>query len=417
MAPERVPTSRAACGLDLLNFFIADVQTGFGPFVAVYLTARHWTQVDIGFALSLGTITAMVSQVPAGVLVDAMRGKREAVAAGIVAVGLSALLLAVWPQMLPVLVAQVLHGFASCVVTPAIAAVSLGLVGHVALGERLGRNARFAAFGNGIAAGVMGLLGSYVSEQSVFVLTAALCVPALATLPFINAAPVSATEPRIDRAGSNVGPAPLPPQTAQARRAELVALLTDRRLLVFTGCVALFHLSNAAMLPIAAGEVTEQEGTHASLIIAACIMVPQAVLALLSPWVGRTAELRGRRPLLLLGWVALPLRGVLLAVLPNPFLLVAIQSLDGISGAVFGVLVPLIAADLTRGLNRFNLCIGVFGLAAFAGAAVSTTLAGWIADAVGEPAAFLSLALAGAAGTALVWLAMPDTRHPADPVG
>jgi len=140
-------------------------------------------------------------------------------------------------------------------------------------------------------------------------------------------------------------------------------------------------------------------------------------LALLSPWVGRTAELRGRRPLLLLGWVALPLRGVLLAVLPNPFLLVAIQSLDGISGAVFGVLVPLIAADLTRGLNRFNLCIGVFGLAAFAGAAVSTTLAGWIADAAGEPAAFLSLALAGAAGTALVWLAMPDTRHPADPVG
>jgi MFS family permease len=116
MAPERVPgTSRATRGLDLLNFFIADVQTGFGPFVAVYLTARHWTQVEIGFALSLGTITAMVSQVPAGVLVDAMRGKREAVAAGIVAVGLSALLLAAWPVLLPVLVAQVLHGFASCV--------------------------------------------------------------------------------------------------------------------------------------------------------------------------------------------------------------------------------------------------------------------------------------------------------------
>ena len=417
MTPERVPTSRATRGLDLLNFFIADVQTGFGPFVAVYLTARHWTQVDIGFALSLGTITAMISQVPAGVLVDTMRRKREAVAAGIVAVGLSALLLAVWPQMLPVLVAQVLHGFASCVVTPAIAAVSLGLVGHVALGERLGRNARFAAFGNGIAAGVMGLLGSYVSEQSVFVLTAALCLPALATLPFIKAAPGNAAEPRIDRAGSNVGRAPLPAQTPQARRTELVALLTDRRLLVFAGCVALFHLSNAAMLPIAAGEVTEQEGTHASLIIAACIMVPQAVMALLSPWVGRTAELRGRRRLLLLGWASLPLRGVLLAVLPNPFLLVAVQSLDGISAAVFGVLVPLIADDLTRGLNRFNLCIGIFGLAAFAGAALSTTLAGWIADVAGEPAAFLGLALAGAAGTVLVGLAMPETRHRADRVG
>src|SRR5277367_6041817 len=137
MPAGHLATPRARRGLDLLNFFIADVQTGFGPFVAVYLTARHWTQVEIGFALSLGTMTAMVSQIPAGALVDALRGKRAAAAAGIVAIGASALLLAVWPVLLPVLVAQVLHGFASCVLIPAIAAVSLGLVGHAALGERL----------------------------------------------------------------------------------------------------------------------------------------------------------------------------------------------------------------------------------------------------------------------------------------
>ena len=172
MPRKRATETRATSGLDLLNFFIAGEQTGFGPFVAVYLTARQWTQVEIGFALSLGTITAMVSQVPAGVLVDALRGKRVAVAAGILAVGSSALLLAAWPALLPVLTAQVLHGFASCVLTPGIAAVSLELVGHAALGERIGRNARFAALGNGLAAGAMGLLGSYVSGQSVFLLTA-----------------------------------------------------------------------------------------------------------------------------------------------------------------------------------------------------------------------------------------------------
>jgi len=428
MPAGHLATPRARRGLDLLNFFIADVQTGFGPFVAVYLTARHWTQVEIGFALSLGTMTAMVSQIPAGALVDALRGKRAAAAAGIVAIGASALLLAVWPVLLPVLVAQVLHGFASCVLIPAIAAVSLGLVGHAALGERLGRNARFAALGNGLAAGVMGVMGSYVSERSVFVLTAALCLPALATLPFIRGASFISAGSFIGVGTSSHGAAvvdaaPPPPQLATSHaakigaatkigteRSELAVLLTDRRLLVFAACVALFHLSNAAMLPIAAGEVTQLEGTRASLIIAACIVVPQGVVALLSPWVGRTAERHGRRPLLLLGWASLPLRGVLLALLPNPFLLVALQAISGISAAVFGVMLPLIADDVTRGLHKFNLCIGIFGLAAAGGATLSTTLAGWLADTAGDRVAFLGLFVAGLAGTALVWLAMPETR-------
>jgi MFS family permease len=416
MPAGQLATPRARRGLDLLNFFIADVQTGFGPFVAVYLTARHWTQVEIGFALSLGTMTAMVSQIPAGALVDALRGKRAAAAAGIVAIGASALLLAVWPVLLPVLVAQVLHGFASCMLIPAIAAVSLGLVGHAALGERLGRNARFAAVGNGLAAGVMGVMGSYVSERSVFVLTAALCLPALATLPFIRGGPSTSGGP-FSHGAPFVDVVPPPPQLAKSHaakigteRSELTVLLTDRRLLVFAACVALFHLSNAAMLPIAAGEVTQLEGTRASLIIAACIVVPQGVVALLSPWVGRTAERHGRRPLLLLGWASLPLRGVLLALLPNPFLLVALQAISGVSAAVFGVMLPLIADDVTRGLHKFNLCIGIFGLAAAGGATLSTTLAGWLADTAGDRVAFLGLVVAGLAGTALVWLAMPETR-------
>jgi MFS family permease len=394
MPRTRATNIRAARGLDLLNFFIAGEQTGFGPFIAVYLTARQWSQGEIGFALTLGTITAMISQVPAGLLIDAVRNKRVAVAAGILAVGASALLLAAWPVLLPVLVAQAAHGFASCVLTPGIAAVSLELVGHAALGERIGRNARFAALGNGLAAGAMGLLGSYVSEQAVFLLTAVLCVPALATLPFIDA---------------KTQPPRRPTATRRARWTEVLVLLTDRRLLVFAACAVLFQMADAAMLPIAAGELTAQEGTHASIIIAACILAPQAVVALLSPWVGLTAEQRGRRPMMLLGWASLPLRGALFALVPNPYLLVAVQSISGISAAVFGVMVPVVAGDVTLGARRFNLCIGIFGLASTAGGALSTTLAGLLADAAGYRVAFLGLAAAGLAGTALVWLAMPET--------
>ena len=387
---------RSARALDLLNFFLADVQTGFGPFVAVYLTAHKWTQGQIGLALSLGTIVALAGQVPAGMMVDAAQNKRRIAGIGLVGVMAAALLLALWPAELPVLIAETLHALASCVISPAIAAISLHLVGHQALGERLGRNARFGSIGNGLAAGVMGVGGLYLSSRAVFWFTAVLCVPALLALIAIGRgghARRQTTVHPFDRAG-------------------LVQLFRDRRLLIFGGCVLLFHLSNAAMLPLAGAAVTMRAGSFANLIIGACIVVPQGVVALASPWVGRRAADYGRRSMLLLGWLALPVRGVLLAVLPGPYLLVAGQAISGISAAVFGVMLPLIAADLTRGSSHFNLCLGVLGLAVAGGAALSTGYAGWVADAVGMRAAFFSLAFAGLAGTLLVLAAMPETKPP-----
>ncbi|HTW71147.1 MAG TPA: MFS transporter [Acetobacteraceae bacterium] len=379
--------------LDLLNFFLADVQTGFGPFIAVYLTEHKWPQTQIGLALSLGTIVALAGQVPAGVMVDAARNKRRVAGVGLVGVMAAALLLALWPAELPVLIAESLHALASCIVSPAIAAISLHLVGHHALGERLGRNARFGSIGNGMAAAVLGVGGLYLSSRAVFWFTAALCVPALVALAAIGRgshARQQTTSRPFDREG-------------------LRKLFRDRRLLIFGVCVLLFHLSNAAMLPLAGAAVTMRAGNFANLIIGACIVVPQAVVALASPWVGRSAADYGRRPILLLGWLALPVRGVLLAVLPGPYLLVAGQAVSGISAAVFGVMLPLIAADLTRGTSHFNLCMGLLGLAVAGGAALSTGYAGWVADAVGMRAAFFSLAFAGLAGTVMVWAAMPET--------
>jgi MFS family permease len=381
--------------LDLLNFFVADVQTGFGPFVAVYLTTHKWTQVQIGFVLTLGTMVALVSQIPAGALVDAARNKRAAAGAALIFVIVAALLLAFQPTPLPVMVAQTLHAFASCILTPAIAAISLHLVGHMALGERLGRNARYAAIGNGLAAAVMGATGAWLSSRAVFILTAALCVPALLSLLAIG-------------------------RGEHARRQTTVRvfdweglrrLFTNRPLLIFSGAVVLFHLSNAAMLPLVGATVTMRAGTFANLIIAACIVVPQIVVALCSPAVGRSAAIIGRRPLLVLGWCALPARGFLLAVLPGAYLPIAAQAMSGISAAVFGVMLPLLAADITRGTSHFNLCMGALGLAVSLGAALSTTMGGWIADTAGVPIAFVALALVGVVGTLFVWLIMPETAQ------
>ncbi len=398
---QRSPSLRSVRALDWLNFFVANVQTGFGPFIASYLASHKWTQGEIGLALSVGTISAMVSQVPGGAAVDALKNKKAAAAWAIIAIIISAMLLAVSPTVVPVMAAEVFHGFASCMLVPAMAALALALVGRQNLGDRLGRNARWASIGSAVAAGLMGLCGEYVSPRAVFWLTAALALPALVALAMIEY-DKHANAPKPLKA------TPLAVDTAE--RETIFDLLRDRRMLTFAGCVILFHLSNAAMLNLAAGEVTAGMGDNVQLVIAACIIVPQAIVALMSPWVGRTAQAWGRRPVLILGFSALPLRALLFAAVGNPYFLVPVQMLDGLSAAVFGVMLPLIAADVAGGKGRYNLCIGLFGLSAGIGATLSTALAGFIADHFGNTVSFLGLASAGAAAVLMVWLVMPETR-------
>ena len=172
----------------------------------------------------------------------------------------------------------------------------------------------------------------------------------------------------------------------------------------------LFHLGNAAMLPLVAGEITRSLGSRASLVIAAGIVLPQLLVAAASPFVGRAADRWGRRPVLLLSFLAVPVRGALLAVVGSPWALVAVQLLDGVSAAGFGIMLPLISADLTRGTNRFNLCMGLFGLTAGLGATVSTTVAGQLADRFGKESALFALAGAGLASVLLILVALPETR-------
>ncbi|PAJ82194.1 MFS transporter [Burkholderia ubonensis] len=400
MTIHQTVSVRSLRALDWLNFFVANVQTGFGPFIASYLASHKWTQGEIGMVLSIGTVSAMVSQVPGGAAVDALKNKKGAAAWAIAAIILSAVLLAASPTIVPVIAAEVFHGFASCMLVPAMAAISFSLVGRADLGDRLGRNARWASIGSAVAAGLMGLTGEYFSARAVFWLTAVLALPALFALAMIQ--PTHTVIPHVGARHDD--------KDDGEERETLLELLRDRRMLTFAACVVLFHLSNAAMLNLAAGEVTAGMGENVQLVIAACIIVPQAIVAMLSPWVGRSAQRWGRRPILLLGFSALPVRALLFAGVSSPYLLVPVQMLDGISAAVFGVMLPLIAADVAGGKGRYNLCIGLFGLAAGIGATFSTAVAGYIADHFGNAVSFFGLAAAGALAVLLVWLAMPETR-------
>jgi MFS family permease len=376
------------------------VQTGFGPFISVYLTSAAWTQIEIGLVLSIGSLVALAGQVPGGALVDAVRSEKLVAAIAVAVIGVSALMFAVWPFYIAVLGASVLHSAASCVLGPAMAAISLGLVGHTSLSERLGRNARFAAVGNGIAAAAMGACGYWISNRAVFFVTALLMVPALIALAFIRTS-------EIDPERAHGGQPERPPQRPLSTLRDPARL---HPLLIFSVAFMLFQLANTALLPLMGGVLTMRSSQWASVLIAAAIVIPQLLVALISPWIGRRAQLVGRRPLLLLGFAVLPIRGVLFAVVHDPNVLVIAQLLDGISGAVFGVLVPLVVADVTRGTGHFNLALGIVGTAIGIGASLSTVLAGYASDRFGSETAFLVLAAIAAAGLVCIWGLMPETR-------
>ncbi len=397
-ANDTAPFHAGRHAVQALNFFVAAMQTGFGPFVSVWLVSRGWTLTDVGIALSVGTVAGLVAQLPGGMLVDMVRLKRPITAVAIAVVAVSALMIGIAPTIASVWLAEVLHAFGSAVITPGIAALTLVLCGPDSFSERLGGNARYASLGTALAAGAFGLAASHLCQQSIFLITAALGLPAIASLLAVRQSPSPPTSTD-HMALAHPGERDTPPWT----------IFHDPVIHIFAFCVILFHLSNAALLPLALS-ILARHGEADGFIVPAAIIIPQLIVAAASPWAGAAARYHGRRAVLLVGFLALPVRALLFAFDPGPQVVIAIQVLDGVSATVLGLMPPLIAADLTRRSGHLNLAIGSFGLAAGLGATFSTTIAGWVADRMGSTTAFLGLALVGTLATAVLAVAMPETR-------
>ncbi|MFO1061966.1 MAG: MFS transporter [Dongiaceae bacterium] len=396
------PSQRSLTALLGLNFLLAGILVGFGPFVAVYLAEHRWGQAQIGMVLTAGGLASLASQIPGGALLDSIAAKRLMAGLGIALLGLAAATIAVAPRFPYVLSAELMQGVTGGVVGPALAAVTLGLVGYRGMARQLGRNARFASAGGIAAAALLGMVGQLVSTRAIFVLTALLAIPALLALTRIRGDEVVPARARA---------ATVPGHPGEVRRPmPASALWQDRRLLIFAGCEILFQLANASLLPLVGEELAYAGHQRSSLIMSAMIIGPQLIVVLLAPWVGRRAHRFGRRPLLLLSFGVLPLRALLFAATTSPPLLVAIQLMDGVSGAVAGVMAALVISDITAGSGRFNLAQGVYGTLMGIGASLSTTLSGFVVEHFGRAAGFLGLAGIALAGFALIAALMPETR-------
>jgi MFS family permease len=392
-------SSQSRGGLDWMNFFIADVQTGFGTFVAFYLAHQGWSQGSVGLVLTVGGLVGVLGQIPGGALADTVTWKRGLIALGIAMIGLSALILAASASFVAVLCAEVLHGATGGIITTAIGAISLGLVGRRAMSLRTGRNYRFAAAGHAATAALMGLAGSYFSENAIFVTAAVLCIPALIALSFIRPDEIDYGRARNLASGDR-----------NRKVAHVFDLAKNHRLILFAAALVLFQLADASMLPLIGEHLAIEAPPNSSLWMAGLIIVPQIVVAIFAPWVGYHSERKGRRPLLLVGFGLEPVRAALFAFTSGyPSLLVA-QLLDGVSAAIIGVLTVIVITDLTSGTGRFNLARGTVGAMTGIAASLSTVATGFFFQGFGAVSGFILIAVIAGAATVLLWVFLSETK-------
>jgi MFS family permease len=393
-------SARTLKGLDWLNFFLADVQTGVGPFLAIYLAKYGWNEELVGAALTVGGIAGIIAQTPAGALVDRLHSKRALIFGGVAALAVGALLIAFLPRLRPVMFAQILIGAASTVFIPAICAISLGVVGHRLFDRRQGRNQGFNSAGNVVAALSMGLIGYFYSDRAIFFFVVAFTVPTLWALQRIAPADIDYDIARGTQAGA----------ATEKSATRVSGLIKNHPLVIFLICAVMFHFANAAMLPLLGEMLAKGHGRSSMMFMSACVITTQAVITLIASWSGAKAGSWGRKPMLLIALAVLPVRGVLYTLTSSPDLLIAIQVLDGVGAGIFGVVSVLVIADLTEGTGRFNLALGAITTAVGIGASLSQVIAGGLVHHFGYRVGFLFLASVAGAALGLLYFCMPETR-------
>jgi MFS family permease len=387
--------------LDWLNFLLADVRGGLGPYVSVFLlTEAGWDQATLGLVLTISGLIGISMHAPIGALIDATRAKRGLIVVGIVALSACAIAIA-WRPIVPIVfAADLTMAILGAVFAPVVAAITLGLVERDKLAARLGRNAAFDRAGNLFIAAVAAAVGTAWGQRAVFYL-----VPFFGvwTMWIVLSIPRHAIDHQRARGW-------VPSMTVrQYQPSRWGTLLTDKSLLVLAGVAALFHLANAAMLPLVSQKLALGHPGQEAALTSGAIIVGQLVMVPVSLLVAR-ADRTGRKPLLLIAIAALVLRGILFTLSGNAVWLIAVQVLDGIGIGLFDALLPLILADIMRDTGRYNVARGLVGTVQGIGGSLSQAVGGLAVTWAGYEAAFLILAGVAFIPLVLVLVAMPETR-------
>jgi predicted MFS family arabinose efflux permease len=400
LAGGAAPCARSLVGLDIVNVFMADVKDGVGVYLSVYLLTEHrWEPSRIGIVVAIPWVVSILAQSPVGAFIDVTRKKRLLLVVASAIVALSCITVVLFPAFLPIAASQVALGVVQTVFPPTVAAITLGIVGHERLAKRIGRNESFNHGGNMLAAVVAVFIGWYISYEGIFYFSVFQCAAIIVATLMIREKDIDHDLAR----SSDTHDAPRAPTLKDVKE-----LFADRNILHFTVAVGLWNVANGAMLPMLGQKLGITSAGHSALYLSICIIIAQAVMVVVAPAAAKRAD-GGRKGLLLVAFVLVPVRAVLFALLHDKYALVPLQIVDGIGAGIYGVVLILMMADLSKGTGHFNLLQGTVYAAVGLGVALSSVIAGFVVTYAGYTQSFLILASIGVVGTIYCWRSLRET--------
>jgi MFS family permease len=363
---------------------MADVQAGIGPFLPVFLSGHGWQSGAIGSVMTIGGIAGMLVTAPAGAFIDGTTAKRAMVVVLGVTTVLASVLILMSQSFLVVALSQLATAIAGAAIGPALNGITLGIVRQAGFNRQNGRNQAFNHAGNMVGAALSGWLGWVFGLTAIFWLAAAFAVLSIVSVLLIPREAIDDAEARGSRIEQTDGHQPSPP-------GGLKVLLECKPLLVLAGALLLFHLGNGAMLPLYGLAVVQAGRSNPSQLVALTIVVAQGTMIVTSLVAMRVSERRGQWLVLLISFMALPVRGVIAASLITPWGVYPVQILDGVGAGLQSVAVPALVARILNGTGRINVGQGAVMTMQGIGAALSPAIGGWLAQAIGYPAMFMVL--------------------------
>lgn len=408
-AAQRDPAAerrRGKRGLQALNFFMADMQAGIGPFLGVFLQQRGWTAGPIGTVMTAGGIAGMLMTAPAGAFIDHTEKKRLVVIVTGIATVVASFLILLSQSAWVVTVSQVATAIAGAAIGPAVAGMTLGIVRQKGFNAQNGRNQAWNHAGNMIGAGLSGWLGYRFGMPAIFYLAAVFGVLAILSVLTI---PESAIDHRAARGLEGKGDGK---EDGGGKAEGLRTLLSNKPMLILAAALACFHLGNGAMLPLYGLAVVGAGKGNAALFVAQTVVVAQAVMIVASLGAMRMASGKGYWLVMLISFAALPLRGALAGTFIEHWGVWPVQALDGIGAGLQSVAVPGLVACLLNGTGRVNVGQGAVMTVQGVGASLSPAIGGWLAQALGYHVAFYILGSFALISLAL-WIGFAGTLRPA----
>lgn len=392
------PSRQSLFGLNAVNFFLAELAGVVGPFLAVFLKQEHWNYSQIGIAAAAAGLGTLVAQTPVGYFCDLLKDRKMLLAVTSLLLGGAFAALPLLTSHVTIVIAILfLTGVISAFFVPLLASLALSLVGPGRFASVTGQNQSWNHAGN-ISAAVLALvIVKFLGVKAIFFVMASVSIFATASLVLIKKDEIHPSEV------CTVG---------DSNRANVWHVLREFlktpqiRILLFS--VMLFHLANAPVLPLVGLYIKQLGGEDAkvawTVLIAQAVMVPVALLA------GRHCENRGRKFVLGIAFLILPIRILLYTCTTNQTLLLAIQSLDGIGAGIYGVAIALICSDLTHGKGGFNMLMGLAQTALALGGFLGPLTQGFVTERFGFKFTFVLLAIVAALGALIFLLGMKETK-------